>query len=197
MVKIILCRRSEALAQPINFRKQQILDSYLFIFLTTQLQCGVLDGDVIDLSSVNVELDNPGSIANPWRLFPADEQLSEFHCQIVIEYIPDGSIQDGRVFTVASKHFIMSKKSTPSAGGHIGTSSGKSKGTKTMMWAIPVALVVLALFAGLGVMVYKYRRLQHSFLAFAARGNYTRQEDDLEDDDNMVVGFHAGKFLNI
>ena len=66
------------------------------------------------------------------------------------------------------------------------------------MWAIPVALVALALVLGLGVMVYKYRRLQYSFLAFAARGSYTRHED-MEDgdelDDNMIVEFRTGLFL--
>lgn len=99
----------------------------------------------------------------------------------------------GNQYISYSRQFVYPPVKIPSAKGHAGDSDSKSK--KTLMWAIPVALVVLALFLGLGVMVYKYRRLQHSFLAFAARGNYTRQEDDLDDDDdNMVVGFHAGKY---
>lgn len=176
-----------------SYEKDKIRISWIFFF-TIQLVCSVLYGDVIE-PTINVALQNPGSVANPWSLFPANEQLNEYHCRIEIDYIPDGTV-GGHPLTVTSQYFVMSKKKTPNSGGHTATSGGKSKSTKTMMWAIPVALVVLALFAGLGVMVYKYRRLQHSFLAFAARGNYTRQEDDLEDDDNMVVGFHAGKFLS-
>lgn len=155
------------------------------------MECGTLDGDAINSSQVNVDLENPGSVINPWKLFPFKGQFNDYRCHIVIDYKAD---EGSRVFSVLSNIFTITKKKAPKSGGHTGTSGGKSKGTKTMMWAIPVALVVLALFAGLGVMVYKYRRLQHSFLAFAARGNYTRQEDDFEDDDNMVVGFHAGKF---
>ena len=70
----------------------------------------------------------------------------------------------------------------------------RHKKAKTFIWAIPVALVLVACLFGLLLMVYKYRRLQHSFLAFAARSSYTRQENDFDDDDddNMVVGFRSG-----
>ena len=160
------------------------------------MTCDHLDGDAIQRA--DVELENPGSVANPWKLFPYAHQLGEYRCQIVIDYLPEGGAE-GEVFSATSLPFTMTKKkSTPSSGGHTGGTGGTSSGSKknkTMMWAIPVALVVLAMFLGLSVMVIKYRRLQHSFLAFAARGNYTRQEDDLDDEDNMVVGFHAGIIL--
>ena len=69
-----------------------------------------------------------------------------------------------------------------------------SKKQSVLVWAIPVALVLLAAIAGLLLMAYKYRRLRNSFLALAARGGYKRQIDyDLdEDDDNVGVAFHAG-----
>lgn len=75
-----------------------------------------------------------------------------------------------------------------------GKIQAEKKKSNTLVWAIPVALVLLALLLGLLLMGYKYRRLQHSFLAFAARGNYSRHEDDFDDDDdNMVVGFRQGE----
>lgn len=69
-----------------------------------------------------------------------------------------------------------------------------SKKQSVLVWAIPVALVLLAAIAGLLLMAYRYRRLRNSFLALAARGGYSRQMDyDLdEDDDNMGITFHAG-----
>ena len=84
------------------------------------------------------------------------------------------------------------------------TNSPQAKASKkrnTLVWAIPVALVVIALLVvGLLLMAYKYRRLQNSFLAFAARGGYSRQMDDYaddDDDDNMGVAFHAGIVLHL
>ena len=69
-----------------------------------------------------------------------------------------------------------------------------SKKQSVLVWAIPVALVLLAAIAGLLLMAYRYRRLRNSFLALAARGGYSRQMDyDLdENDDNMGITFHAG-----
>ena len=83
------------------------------------------------------------------------------------------------------------------------TNSPQAKASKkqnTIAWAIPVALVVIALVVGLLLMAYKYRRLQNSFLAFAARGGYSRQMDDYaddDDDDNMGVAFHSGIVLHL
>ena len=73
--------------------------------------------------------------------------------------------------------------------------SGKSTGhgptkSKTLIWAIPVALVVLILVFALVIMIYKYRTLQRSFLAFAHRGYRRTGEDD--DDDDVAVTFHQG-----
>jgi len=65
----------------------------------------------------------------------------------------------------------------------------KSSSNKTLVWAIPVALVVLVLIIALVVMVAKYRSLQRSFMAFANRG-YTRAE---EEDDDVAVTFHQGE----
>ena len=66
--------------------------------------------------------------------------------------------------------------------------TGKSPSKKTLIWAIPVALVVLVLFIALVVMVAKYRSLQRSFMSFANRG-YARAD---EEDDEVAVTFHQG-----
>jgi len=98
---------------------------------------------------------------------------------------------------------IIHRRSTeffypPKDGGHAkhhASTGGKGKKGKTYVWAIPVALVLTACVAGFALMVYKYRRLQLSFLNFAARSNYTRTENDFDedDDDNMIVGFRSGE----
>ena len=69
-----------------------------------------------------------------------------------------------------------------------------SKKQSALVWAVPVALVLLMAIAGLLLMAYKYRRLRNSFLVLVARGGYSQQIDyDLdEDDDNVGVAFHAG-----
>lgn len=64
----------------------------------------------------------------------------------------------------------------------------KSGSKKALIWAIPVALVVLVLFIALVAMVAKYRSLQRSFMAFANRG-YARAE---EEEDEVAVTFHQG-----
>ena len=69
--------------------------------------------------------------------------------------------------------------------------AGKNKSKKTLVWAIPVALVVLVLVVALVVMFAKYRSLQRSFMAFANRG-YNRADDE---DDDVAVSFHPGKFF--
>ena len=156
------------------------------------MRCEItIEGDMV-VTAVDEDLQNPGSIVNPMQFF-AEQRNGSYSCRIEIDYAPENP--DAGLTTALSERFdIVKGPKTPNSGGHTGGNPKPSsrRRNNTLMWAIPVALVVLALFLGLGVMVYKYRRLQHSFLAFAARGNYTRQEDDLDDDDNMVVGFHAG-----
>ena len=108
-------------------------------------------------------------------------------CSVVVVYQSKSS--DGRPLFMKSELFD--------------TTSPQAKASKkrnTLVWAVPVALVVIALVVGLLLMAYKYRRLQNSFLAFAARGGYSRQMDDYadddDDDDNMGVAFHAGIVLH-
>ena len=60
------------------------------------------------------------------------------------------------------------------------------------MWVIPVGLVSAILVVALGVMVFKYKRLQRSFTAFAHRGYRIAAGDD----DDGGVHFHRGIRIN-
>ncbi|XP_065056294.1 sortilin-related receptor-like [Rhopilema esculentum] len=70
-----------------------------------------------------------------------------------------------------------------------GKSTSSSSTKRTLVWAIPVGLMVLVLFVAFVVMLVKYRNLQRSFMAFANRG-YNRADDD---DDEVAVTFHQGE----
>ena len=110
-----------------------------------------------------------------------------YKCSVVIVYL--SMAPDGGNLTRTSESFDINSPQAKA-----------SKKRNTLVWAIPVALVVIALVVGLLLMAYKYRRLQNSFLAFAARGGYSRQMDDYaddDDDDNMGVAFHAGIVLHL
>ena len=111
-----------------------------------------------------------------------------YKCSVVIVYL--SMAPDGGNLTRTSESFDINSPQAKA-----------SKKRNTLVWAIPVALVVIALVVGLLlIMAYKYRRLQNSFLAFAARGGYSRQMDDYaddDDDDNMGVAFHAGIVLHL
>ena len=107
-----------------------------------------------------------------------------FKCQIQITYVYEGK----KPSLKTSPAFYYPK--------HADTGKHTKKRKKTLIWAIPVALVLCACVFGLVLMVYKYRRLQLSFLNFAARSNYTRTENDFDDDDDdnmMIVGFRSGE----
>ncbi len=68
--------------------------------------------------------------------------------------------------------------------------TGAKKSSKsTLVWAIPVTLVVLILVVALVIMVTKYRSLQRSFMAFANRG-YSRAD---EEDEDVAVTFRTGE----
>ena len=111
-----------------------------------------------------------------------------FKCSVVILY--QSKSHDHTITSVKSTLFDTNSPQAAKA----------SKKRNTLVWAIPVALVVIALVIGLLLMAFKYRRLQNSFLAFAARGGYSRQMDDYPDDDddhNMGVAFHAGIVLHL
>ena len=111
-----------------------------------------------------------------------------YNCSVVILY--QSKSHDGNITRMNSTLFDVDLPQAAKA----------SKKRNTLVWAIPVALVVIVLVIGLLLMAYKYRRLQNSFLAFAARGGYSRQMDDYADDDddnNMGVAFHAGTVLHL
>jgi len=65
------------------------------------------------------------------------------------------------------------------------STSNKTLKNKRLIWAIPVGVVLVVLMIGIVVMAVKYRRLQHNFLAFAARGSYARQRDNDENEDDL------------
>nr|AAC63362.1 head-activator binding protein precursor [Hydra viridissima] len=110
-----------------------------------------------------------------------------YSCVILIAY----ESSEGNPFNRTSTPFQYTPVGTLEAAPVKQQENHSSFKSKAIIWGIPVALVLIALFVGLFVMIYKYRRLQHSFLAFAARGSYAHQDDF--DDDNMVVGFHSGE----
>ena len=122
--------------------------------------------------------------------FPDYVNNTIHNCIIHLTYAYEGGKP---LLALQSKPFIYPSNAKAKTGKHTGKGGSKSK---TLVWVIPVALVLAACLLGLALMVYKYRRLQHSFLAFAARSSYTRQENDFDDDDddNMVVGFRSGRF---
>lgn len=130
-----------------------------------------------------VPLKSSNSLETPKMYFPNGTKNDDYSCSISLKY----KNKDFR-----SKYFNYPVQNKGDSSTSRGTEPMTNK--NVLVWAIPVALVALALLLGLGVMFYKYRRLQYSFLAFAARGSYTRQEDELDDadDDNMIVGFRSG-----
>ncbi|XP_065643825.1 sortilin-related receptor isoform X5 [Hydra vulgaris] len=110
-----------------------------------------------------------------------------YNCSILIAY----ETVYGESFNVTSDSFLYKMYGTVIVPSRRQGSQTFFR-SKTIIWAIPVALVLIALLSGLIAMVYKYRRLQRSFLAFAARGSYAHQ-DEFDDDDNMAVGFRSGE----
>jgi len=152
-----------------------------------EIACYSTNSDFIQVAGLN-SVNNRNIIYSIEKLFKNQTFLMnpQVKCYIQIQYF---SLGQQNPLTVQSEEFDYK------VSGSTSPRTGEKSKKNTLIWAIPVALVVLCLFVGLFLMAYKYRRLQNSFLAFAARGSYSRQTDDFDDDedDNMAVGFRSGE----
>ena len=121
----------------------------------------------------------------------------KYNCTLLIEYDVNDMVDPSQLKTALPQTEFASKPLVWIVGGtpeHQKTHQhNHKKKANRLVWAVPVALVLFALLIGVLIMVVKYRRLQNSFLAFAARGSYTRHHDDDDDDLSMAVEFRAGK----
>lgn len=113
------------------------------------------------------------------------EEKTLYNCTVQIEVRHENT---GETKVINSPSYKFTTKAFDD--GKMKPQIGKQKRSKsTLVWAIPVALVVLILVVALVIMVTKYRSLQRSFMAFANRG-YSRAE---EEDEDVAVSFHQGE----